>query len=151
MPVVNPVASIVQDYLDRGGDPFRMMKAAILVTRRRPNDVGALMVLAEAVHAPEERAEHYRHAVDSGRRRWRSEGATRSVAFWDEPATRLFMHALHGCAQASGKVGDREVALSCIRELLEIDPLDRVGAQELALELGLTSQVDVDAGMAMKM
>ena len=38
-----------------------------------------------------------------------------------------------------------------IRELLELDPIDSIGAVELAREVGLMSPADEEAGMAMRM
>ena len=56
VPVSNPVGIGVSRYLERGGDPFKLIKAADLVARRNPDDVEAWMTLAAVVGLPGSRS-----------------------------------------------------------------------------------------------
>ncbi len=151
MPVLNPVAIRVSDYLDRGGDPFKMIKAADLVVRRNPEDVEAWLTLAAVVGPLDERDYLYQEAVRAGRKLRQRKLAQGKPAGWDDLETRLLAHALHAYGRALALGGGWEGALQCVRELLELDPTDSIGAQELAREVGLISPADEEAGMAMRM
>ncbi len=61
------------------------------------------------------------------------------------------MHAIFGHGRVAGLNGNVDVTIQCVRELLEIDPEENIGAQQLAQEVGLISAVDAEAGMAILM
>lgn len=151
MPVPNPVASRVNRYLDQGGDPFKMIKAASLVVRRNPDDVEAWLTLAAVVGPPDERDAYYWEAVRAGRNLWQRKRASGKEAGWDDRETRLFVFALYDHGRAAGLDGRWDIALACVREMLEVDPADHLCAEDLAREAGLISAVDAAAGMAMRM
>jgi tetratricopeptide (TPR) repeat protein len=151
MPVPNPVAVRVDRYLEQGGDSFKMIKAADLVVRRNPEDIEAWLTLAAVVGLPDERDYLYQEAVSAGRKVRNRKLAEGKATGWEDPETCLYAHALLANGRALALCGGWEAALACVRELLEIDPTDRIGAEDLAREVGLISPADEEAGMAMCM
>jgi hypothetical protein len=151
MLIPNPVAVRVGRYLDRGGDPLRMIKAASLVVRRDPEDVEAWLTLAAVVDNPCEQQAHCWEAVRAGRNLLQRKAAAGKTTGWDDPETQLFLHALHAYGRSAGLDGGWDIALACVRESLKVDPDDHLGAAELALDVGLTSPVDAAVGLAMRM
>jgi hypothetical protein len=128
-----------------------MIKAASLVVRRNRDDVEAWLTLAAVEGNPDERESHYWEAVRAGRTLWRRKKAAGKEAGWDDPETRLFLHALHAYGRSAGLDGRWDITLACMQDLLEVGPADHLGAEELATEVGLISPVNAEAGMAMRM
>jgi hypothetical protein len=126
MLATNPVARWVAEYLGRGGNPIKMIRAASLVLRRDPDDIEALMTLAEAVPSPDERSYHYWTAARVGRKLRQARISAGREGGWDDPATRMFLYALREVALDGGREGRRDIAAACVREMLEIDPEDHL-------------------------
>ena len=100
---------------------------------------------------PWEQDAHYWEAVRAGRQLRQARAAAGQAAGWEDPETRLFLHALQAYGRSAGLNGSPDITSACLRELLEIDPADHLHVEDLAREVGLISAVDEEAGMSMQM
>lgn len=147
--IVDPAE--LQRYLSRPDDHSALMRFAGHVHGRDSTNVWAPTVLAEHASEPEERLHYLLAAVEAGRKRWDAEAKVGGVAWWDDVETQPLMEALYSCAGIYAELGMSADAAICIKELLEMDPDDRINAEALATEVGLISVVNADAGYAYAM
>ena len=112
--------------------------------RRDPDRIGPYLLLAEHAPAPFVRKIYLAQAMKAGRRVWAPWlKGDQTIAWWTDRATRPFMVALalHGVEMAHNGVS--RAATKCLKQLLELDPADNVGAVDLFAEAGL---IHPDAG-----
>lgn len=152
-PIANPLADPdeVSRFRAHPGCAGAATRFAIHLQRRDPTDVWAPMTLAENADGPEERLFMLQQAVQAGLRRWQPERETRKVAWWDEQETRPFLAAVYALGHQSAVMGFRDDAVSCIKQLLTMDPADRIGAEAMARETGLIATVEVSCAASVKM
>jgi tetratricopeptide (TPR) repeat protein len=141
----------LQRYLSRPDDHAALMRFAGHVHGRDSTNVWAPTVLAEHASEPEERLYYLLAAIEAGRKHWDAVAQVGEVAWWDNVETQSLMEALHSCARIYAELGMSDDAVICIKELLEMDPDDRIGAEALATEVGLISVINADAGYAFAM
>ena len=123
-----------------------VVRRAVEIQGRDPSDVWAPIVLAKHAGSHGERLVLLGSAVQAGLRRWFPERAARAVAWWDEPETRPFMTAVYLFGHQCAAMGRRDDAAACVKQLLDLDPQDRIGACDLAAAAGLIP--DAAAGKA---
>lgn len=138
-------------YLLRPNDHAALMRFAGHVHGRDSTNAWASTVLAEHASEPEERLYYLLAAIAAGRKHWDAVAQVGEVAWWDDVETQPLMEALHSCAGIYAELGMSADAATCIKELLEMDPDDRIGAEALATDVGLISVVNADAGYAFAM
>ena len=78
-------------------------------------------------------------------------GRHRRVAWWDEPDTRPFLLSIYALGHQSAVMAHRDEAVNCVRQLLKMDPSDRLGAEEMARTVDLlpVAAADLAAGLRM--
>ena len=114
-------------------------------------DILRPMTLAEHAATATERRHHLRDAVQAGIHKWGPETRRRRVAWWDEPDTRPFLLSIYALGHQAATMGHRDEAVNCIRQLLKLDPRDRLGTEELARTVGLVPSVASDAAAGLRM
>ena len=77
-------------------------------------------------------------AVSVGRRVWEPWlKGDQTIAWWTDKATRPFMTALAMYGVEMAHNGTTGMATRCLKQLLELDPADNIGAFDLFAEAGL--------------
>ena len=117
----------------RGGSGSESRKVARLTSP----GIFAAMTSAQAASKPGDRMQHLREAVVAGLQQWLPERRARKVAWWDELKTRPLLFAIYALAHQAATMGHRDDAALCIKQLLKMDPADRIGAEELGRTVGL--------------
>ena len=106
--------------------------------RRNPDRIGPYLLLAEHASAPMVRNVYLAHAVRVGRRVWEPWlKGDQTIAWWTDEATQPFMTALAMYGVEMAHTGKTRMATKCLKQLLELDPADNIGAVDLFAEAGL--------------
>ena len=140
---MNPDRPFDDEEIDRlGADPDdggRQERFARHVLDRDPENIWAIMVLAERAETMVERIVLVREAVRVGLRLWGPSLAGRAPEpdWTDDRVARLFTGAVLAYGVALMEAGHRAEAAGCLAFLLEVDPGDAIGAVEAFSEVGL--------------
>ena len=106
--------------------------------RRNPDWIRPYLLLAEHAPAPFVRNIYLAQAVSVGRRTWAPWlKGSQGVAWWADKATQPFMTALAMYGVEMARNGTTWMATKCLKQLLELDPADNIGAVDLFAEAGL--------------
>ena len=106
--------------------------------RRNPDRIGPYLLLAEHAPAPMVRNVYLARAVSVGHRVWEPWlKGDQTIAWWTDKATQPFMTALAMYGVEMAHNGTTWMATKCLKQLLELDPADNIGAVGLFAEAGL--------------
>lgn len=113
-------------------DPARQSEFARHLLERDPENVWAMTVLATNAESLTERLAMLREALRVGVRLWRPELSGRAPApdWGADPDSRTFLAAIVAYAVSLADAGHRTEAMDTLILVLELDPLDRIGAAE---------------------
>ena len=106
--------------------------------RQNPDRIGPYLLLAEHAPAPMVRNVYLAQAVSVGRRVWGPWlKGDQTITWWTDEATQPFMTALAMYGVEMAHKGTNGMATKCLKQLLELDPADNIGAVDLFAEAGL--------------
>ena len=106
--------------------------------RWNPDRIRPYLLLAEHAPVPMVRNAYLAQAVSVGRRVWGPWlKGDETIAWWTDEATQPFMTALAMYGVEMAHKGTTWMATKCLKQLLELDPTDNIGAVDLFAEAGL--------------
>ena len=133
-----PTPREVERFRASAKTPADKIRLGEHMLRRNPDRIGPYLLLAEHAPAPMVRNVYLAQAVSVGRRVWGPWlKGDQTIAWWTDKATQPFMTALAMYGLEMAHNGTTWIATKCLKQLLELDPADNIGAVDLFAEAGL--------------